>query len=61
MIRKAVYAGSFDPVTNGHMYIVNTAAAMFDELIITVGRNSAKLPRFDDLQRVALIQENYTI
>lgn len=58
MNRKAVYAGSFDPITNGHMYIVNTAAAMFDELVIAIGNNPSKISTFHALQRVELIQEN---
>ena len=40
--RKALYAGSFDPFTNGHLYIAEQAAELFDELIIGVAENSNK-------------------
>lgn len=40
--RKALYAGSFDPFTNGHLYIAEEASKLFDELIIGIGNNSIK-------------------
>ncbi len=39
---KALYAGSFDPFTNGHLYIAEEASKLFDELIIGIGNNSSK-------------------
>lgn len=42
--RIGVYAGSFDPVTRGHISIVSRAAALFDRLIIAIGYNAAKAP-----------------
>ncbi|MBY0379391.1 MAG: pantetheine-phosphate adenylyltransferase [Burkholderiales bacterium] len=41
-MRKAVYAGSFDPVTNGHLWIIKQAAELFDSLVIAIGENFEK-------------------
>ena len=41
-LRRAVYAGSFDPVTNGHMYMIREGARLFDELIVAIGINPDK-------------------
>ncbi|MCS4534224.1 pantetheine-phosphate adenylyltransferase [Neisseria montereyensis] len=41
-IRRAVYAGSFDPPTNGHLWMISKAQAMFDELVIAIGANPEK-------------------
>lgn len=54
---KAVYPGSFDPVTLGHLDIIRRAAASVDELIIGVLVNSAKTPYFTLEERVALLEE----
>ena len=42
MNKKALYPGSFDPFTNGHLDIVKKAAALFDEIYIVIGINAAK-------------------
>jgi pantetheine-phosphate adenylyltransferase len=52
----AVYPGSFDPITFGHLDIAARAASMFDELHILVVHNPGKEPRFSLEQRVALIE-----
>lgn len=52
----AVYAGSFDPVTLGHLDIVQRGAAIFDELVIGVGDNPAKRYLIDRDARVALLK-----
>ena len=57
MIRVAVYTGSFDPPTLGHIDIVRRAARLFDRLVIGVGANSAKSGLFSADERVALIRE----
>lgn len=44
--RKALYAGSFDPVTFGHMYVIEQAAHLFDEVLLGVGSNSQKRAYF---------------
>ncbi len=53
---RAICPGSFDPVTHGHLDIIARAAAMFDEVIVGVGRNSAKNYLFDPDERVAMVQ-----
>jgi len=50
----AVYAGTFDPVTFGHIDVIERAAALFDEIIVAVAANSAKKPLFTLEERVKL-------
>ena len=54
---KAVYPGTFDPVTNGHLDIIKRAAAQFDEFIVAVLRNSQKSPLFSTEERVNILKE----
>jgi pantetheine-phosphate adenylyltransferase len=65
MKRIALFPGSFDPFTNGHYDVVRRGAAMFDELIIAIGSNSAKqryLPVEEMVQAIeALFQNHPTI
>jgi pantetheine-phosphate adenylyltransferase len=56
-LRPAIYPGSFDPITYGHIDVVNRAAAMFPRLIILVARNPVKAPMFSDIDRIAMIRE----
>ncbi len=53
---KAVYTGSFDPVTLGHLDIIHRAAELFDSLVVGVGINKDKRPLFTPEQRVDLIR-----
>ena len=53
----AIYPGSFDPVTRGHLDIIKRASRMFDKLIVAVLINSAKTPLFTTEERVAMLQE----
>jgi pantetheine-phosphate adenylyltransferase len=54
----AVYAGSFDPVTRGHLSVIEAARQVFDRVIIAVGANSQKNPLFPDtIERITLIEE----
>lgn len=53
----AVYPGSFDPATNGHLDVIKRGAAAFDRLIVAVGRNSGKNPLFTAEERVELLRE----
>ncbi len=52
----ALYPGSFDPVTNGHINIIERAAKLFDEVVISVAINSAKKPLFTTEERVDLLK-----
>jgi pantetheine-phosphate adenylyltransferase len=58
MAAIAVYPGSFDPITLGHLDIAARAAKMFDEVHILVVHNPNKEPRFSLEQRVALIEDS---
>jgi pantetheine-phosphate adenylyltransferase len=53
----AIYPGSFDPPTNGHLDIVERSSRLFDRVVIGVGRNLAKKTVFDADQRVSLMGE----
>ena len=55
-MKIAIYPGSFDPVTSGHLNIIRRAANIFDRLIVCVMVNSAKKPMFTREERVELIQ-----
>ena len=57
MSKKALYTGSFDPMTNGHLDIITRAAKMFDELVVGVIVNPNKHPLFTREERVAMIEE----
>ena len=54
---KAVYPGSFDPVTNGHTDIIERAAAVFDEVIVAVAPNVGKEPMFTVDERVGMLKD----
>ena len=53
----ALYAGSFDPVTNGHLDIIQRAAVLFDRLIVAVAPNSAKKALFSEAERLEMLRE----
>ena len=57
MTRTALYPGSFDPFTNGHLDILRRAVKMFDKVIVTVAVNNKKNTVFTGDERVALIRE----
>ena len=56
-MKKAVYPGSFDPVTYGHIDIIKRAAEMFDELTVSVLNNKGKTPLFSVEERVKILEE----
>lgn len=56
MIRTALYPGTFDPMTNGHLDIIRRAVKLADRLIIGVAINEAKRPLFDLDERVAMVE-----
>jgi pantetheine-phosphate adenylyltransferase len=53
---KAIYAGSFDPITNGHEDLIRRASLLFDELVVAIGRNGSKKYMFSELRRKILIE-----
>lgn len=55
---KAVYPGSFDPVTNGHLDVIERAAKVFDHLTVAVVRNLGKSPMFSVEERLALLRSS---
>ena len=57
-MRKAVYAGSFDPITMGHLWVIQQAAPLFDQLIVAIGVNSAKKAYFSVEERLKFIRES---
>jgi pantetheine-phosphate adenylyltransferase len=57
-MKTAIYPGTFDPITFGHLDIVERALKLFDKVIITIARNSAKNPLFSEGERLAMIKES---
>ena len=55
-MRRAIYPGSFDPVTNGHLDVIERAAKLFDEVLVAVAVNSQKQPLFTVEERLDLLQ-----
>ncbi|MFP7169015.1 pantetheine-phosphate adenylyltransferase [Terribacillus halophilus] len=54
----AMYPGSFDPVTNGHVDIIQRAAAIFEKVIVAVAVNSKKKPLFNEAERMELLRQS---
>ena len=54
---RAIYPGTFDPITRGHEDLVRRAAAMFEEVIVAVADSRGKLPFFETHERVAIARE----
>jgi pantetheine-phosphate adenylyltransferase len=56
MIRRAIYPGSFDPVTNGHLDVIDRARKLFDEVIVAVAHNDQKHPLFSLEERLGFLK-----
>ncbi len=56
-IKRAIYPGTFDPITNGHLDIIKRACKMFDEIIVAVAASDEKNPVFDLETRIAMIKK----
>ena len=59
-MKRAVFPGSFDPITLGHVDIINRALPLFDEIIIAIGINAAKKYMWSQEERVALIEKAFS-
>lgn len=57
-MRRALYPGSFDPVTNGHLDVIERARKLFDEVIVAVAHNDEKQPLFSLQERLDLLRES---
>jgi len=55
-IKRAIYPGTFDPITVGHLDIMKRACPMFDEIIIAVAKSASKTPMFTLEQRIAMVE-----
>jgi pantetheine-phosphate adenylyltransferase len=56
-MRLAIYAGSFDPVTFGHLDLIQRAAVLFDKVVVCIGRHPTKKPLFTTEERCALLRD----
>jgi pantetheine-phosphate adenylyltransferase len=57
MFRTALFAGSFDPITNGHLDVVQSAVRLVDRLVLAVGVHPGKTPLFSAEERLAMLEE----
>lgn len=57
-MKRAVYAGSFDPLTRGHLWMIEEGARLFDELIVAIGTNPAKAYTFSVEERLRMLRES---
>ena len=56
--KKVIYPGTFDPITNGHISIVNRALKIFDKMIIAILNNPQKTPLFSVTERIEMIEQS---
>lgn len=57
METRAVYPGSFDPVTNGHIDLIQRSSALFDKVVVAILRNTEKVPLFSVEERTEMLEE----
>ncbi len=57
MLKRAIYPGTFDPLTNGHIDLIKRASRLFDEVIVSIAANPTKKPMFTLGERVELCQQ----
>src|SRR3984957_5138494 len=57
LMRTAIYPGSFDPLTNGHLDVVQRAAKLFGRVVVAVAKNEGKNPLFNCNERLALVKQ----
>ena len=56
-MRRAIYPGSFDPVTNGHLDVIERARKLFDEVVVAIAYNDQKQPFFSLEERLDFLQQ----
>ncbi len=56
-MRVAVYAGTFDPVTRGHVSVIEAAVSVFDRVVVLVAVNAEKVPLFETAERLAMLHD----
>lgn len=57
IIMKAIYPGTFDPITNGHLDLITRAAKIFDQVVLAIASNPSKKPLFNLIERVNLAKQ----
>ncbi len=57
-MRKVIYPGTFDPVTNGHIDVIKRATELFDEVVVTIAVNASKTPLFTTEERFDMLKES---
>ncbi|MDP6208710.1 MAG: pantetheine-phosphate adenylyltransferase [Roseibacillus sp.] len=57
-MRTVIYPGSFDPLTNGHLDVIQRASRLFDRVLVAIARNGSKQPLFTTAERRALIEQS---
>jgi len=57
-MRMAIYPGSFDPLTNGHIDLIHRAAKLFDQVIVAIAKNESKRPLFTLDERLDMVTQN---
>ncbi len=55
-MRRVIYPGTFDPVTNGHIDVIERATELFDEVVVTVAKNPSKSPLFSVSERIEMLE-----
>ena len=56
-MRTVIYPGSFDPITNGHLDLIQRATKLFDRVIVAIARNASKQPLFGQQERVEMVRQ----
>ncbi len=55
-MKRVIYPGTFDPVTNGHIDVIKRATELFDEIVVTVAKNPTKSPMFTVTERIEMLE-----